>query len=140
LAMRNFDEVLLGLALVAASPDVREAIRDMPSSAGSLSVRRARDYIHAHASEPVSFSELAARVGVGLRSLQLAFRRELGCTPREYLTACRLEVARTRLLSAGDGATVTQIALECGFTDMAVFARKYREQFGERPSETLRRR
>jgi transcriptional regulator GlxA family with amidase domain len=35
---------------------------------------------------------------------------------------------------------VTQIALECGFTDLAFFARKYREQFGERPSETLRRR
>lgn len=140
LAMANFDEILLGLAAVSASPTVCEFVRDRPRSAGSPSVRKARDYIHAHAAEPISFSELAGRIGVGLRALQLAFRRELGCTPRDYLIACRLEAARGRLQSARDGTTVTQIAHECGFTDMAVFARKYREQFGERPSETLRRR
>ena len=63
-----------------------------------------------------------------------------GCSPRDYLIACRLELARTRLLAGGEGHTVTRIALDCGFTDMAVFARKYRVHFGERPSETLRRR
>lgn len=140
LAMASFDEILLGLAAVSASPTVRAFVQDKPRSSGSLTVRKARDYIHAHSAEPISFSELAGRVGVGLRALQLAFRRELGCSPRDYLIACRLEGARGRLLSAGDGTTVTQIALECGFTDMAVFSRKYREQFGERPSETLRRR
>jgi AraC-like DNA-binding protein len=140
LAMANFDEILLGLALVSASPTVRDFVRDKPKASGSSSVRKARDYIHAHASDPISFSDLASRIGVGLRALQLAFRRELGCSPREYLITCRLEVARGRLMSPSEGATVTQIALECGFTDLAFFARKYREQFGERPSETLRRR
>jgi len=140
LAMANFDEILLGLAAVAISPTVRNFIGDKPKPSGSQSVRRAREYIHAHAADAISLSELAARLGVGLRSLQMAFRREIGCSPREYLMTCRLEVARSRLLSAGEGATVTQIALECGFSDMTVFARKYREQFGEKPSETLRRR
>lgn len=140
LAMANFDEILLGLAVVSASSMVRDFVRDAPRPAGSSSVRKARDYIHAHAADPISFSDLAARIGVGLRALQLAFRRELGCSPREYLITCRLEVARGRLMSPSEGSTVTQIALECGFTDLAYFARKYREQFGERPSETLRRR
>jgi AraC-like DNA-binding protein len=140
LAMANFDEILLGLAVISASPSVRAVVRDAPRPSGSGSVRRAREYIHAHAADPISFSDLASRIGVGLRALQLAFRRELGCSPREYLITCRLEVARGRLMSPSEGATVTQIALECGFTDLAFFARKYREQFGERPSETLRRR
>jgi AraC-like DNA-binding protein len=140
LAMANFDEILLGLAAVSISPTVRKFVEDKPKPSGSQSVRRAREYIHAHAADAISLSDLAARLGVGLRALQLAFRREVGCSPREYLMACRLEVARSRLLSAGEGATVTQIALECGFSDMTVFARKYREQFGEKPSETLRRR
>jgi len=139
LATANFDEILLGLAAVAASPTVRDFVRDAPRSTGSSSVRKAREFIHAHAAEPISFSDLAQRIGVGLRALQLAFRRELGCSPREYLTTCRLEVARGRLMAPSEGATVTQIALECGFTDLAFFARKYREQFGELPSETLRR-
>ena len=140
LATANFDEILLGLAAISASPTVRDVMRDAPRTSGSSSVRKAREYIHAHAADPISFSDLAARIGVGLRALQLAFRRELGCTPREYLITCRLEVARARLMSPGEGSTVTQVALECGFTDLAYFARKYREQFGERPSETLRRR
>lgn len=140
LAMTNFDEILLGLAAVAASSTVREFVREKPRSPGSSIVRKAREYIHAHAGDPISFSDLAARIGIGLRALQLAFRRELGCSPREYLITCRLEVARGRLMSSNEGSTVTQIALECGFTDLAFFARKYREQFGERPSETLRRR
>jgi AraC-like DNA-binding protein len=140
LALRHFDELLLGLACVAVSPDLRELLRDRSPDVGSQVVRRARDFIHTHAAEPISFSELAGRLGVGLRSLQIAFRREVGCSPRDYLMACRLEVARACLLAGGDGATVTQIALECGFTDMAVFARRYRENFGEKPSETLRRR
>lgn len=140
LAMANFDEILLGLAAVAISPTVRNFVGDKPKATGSQSVRRAREYIHAHAADPISLSELAARLGVGLRALQIAFRRELGCSPREYLMTCRLEVARSRLLAAGEGATVTQIALDCGFSDMTVFSRKYREQFGEKPSETLRRR
>lgn len=140
LAMANFDEILLGLAAVSISPTVRNFVGDSPKSSGSQSVRRACDYIRAHAAEPISLSELAARLGVGLRALQLAFRREVGCSPREYLMTCRLEVARSRLLAANEGATVTQIALECGFSDMTVFSRRYREQFGEKPSETLRRR
>ncbi len=140
LALSHFDDLLTGLACVAVSPDLRAFLRDNTPDAGSQIVRRARDFIHTHAAEPISFSDLAARLGVGLRSLQIAFRREVGCSPRDYLMACRLEVARARLLAGGHGATVTQIALECGFTDMAVFARRYRENFGEKPSETLRRR
>jgi AraC-like DNA-binding protein len=140
LALAHFDEILLGIAAVAVSPRIAASMREAPQQTGSQAVRKAREFLHAHAAEPVSLSELASRIGVGLRSLQIAFRREIGCSPREYLIACRLEVARARLLSASDGTTVTQIALECGFTDLAVFARRYREQFGEKPSDTLRRR
>lgn len=139
-AMGNFDEILLGLSSVAVSREVREFVREEQPLAGSNSVRLACEYMQAHAANPVSLSELAERLGIGLRSLQLAFRRELGCSPREYLTACRLELARQRLLSDNVRSTVTEIALECGFTDMANFARKYRLHFGERPSQTLRRR
>ena len=140
IALTHFDELLLGLAAVSTSPTVRDFVRDKSAVRESAGVRQARDYLHAHAAEPVSFSDLAVRLGIGLRSLQIAFRRELGCSPREYLMSCRLELARTRLTAGGDMVTVTQIALDCGFTDMAVFARKYRETFGERPSDTLRRR
>jgi hypothetical protein len=34
---------------------------------------------------------------------------------------------------------VTAIAMACGFTHMSRFALEYRQHFGERPSDTLRR-
>jgi transcriptional regulator GlxA family with amidase domain len=34
---------------------------------------------------------------------------------------------------------VTAAALECGFSNLGEFARKYRQRFDENPSETLRR-
>jgi transcriptional regulator GlxA family with amidase domain len=35
--------------------------------------------------------------------------------------------------------SVTAAALECGFSNLGEFAGKYRQRFGENPSETLKR-
>jgi AraC-like DNA-binding protein len=139
-ACANFDELLLGMAAMAVSPDARRSFTDDGKAAGNSIVRRARDYLRMHAAEPLSLTDLAASLGVGLRALQISFRREMGCSPREYLMTCRLELARSQLLGAERDTKVATVALECGFTDLALFSRKYREAFGELPSETLRGR
>jgi transcriptional regulator GlxA family with amidase domain len=84
--------------------------------------------------------EVAGAVGVGLRSLQLAFRAVRGEEPRATLARFRLEAARARLQSAHEGDSVTAIAHDCGFAHLGRFAVAYRRAYGERPSETLARR
>jgi transcriptional regulator GlxA family with amidase domain len=42
-------------------------------------------------------------------------------------------------LEAEENASVTQVALRCGFQDPGHFARDFRLAFGDLPSETLRR-
>jgi len=42
------------------------------------------------------------------------------------------------LLSGESGASVTAAAMASGFTDLSHFSAKYRDKFGELPSETLR--
>ena len=49
----------------------------------------------------------------------------------------RLELARQRLIDPADQVSVTQIAFSCGFTQLGIFARLYRQRFGETPSATL---
>jgi adenylate cyclase len=51
----------------------------------------------------------------------------------------RLAHARRELYRARASATVTEIAVASGFSQLGRFATSYRELFGETPSETLRR-
>lgn len=139
-AAADFDDLLLGFASAVVSGDVRTHLSGRPADPGKSVARRAREYIEARAAEPVRFTELARNLGVSLRALQIGFRRQFGCSPREFLMTCRLQMARERLLSADGQTRVSAVAYECGFSDLAVFSQKYREAYGELPSETVRRR
>ena len=102
-------------------------------------VRAAEEYIRAHAESPLTVEAIASAVGIGVRSLHLAFRRHRETTPRALLENVRMELARARLLAPSQGMTVTDAALESGFVHLGRFAVAYRHRFGESPSETLRR-
>jgi AraC-like DNA-binding protein len=60
------------------------------------------------------------------------FTRVVGVTPHQYLIRSRLRRA-ARLLAVTD-APVTQIALECGFNDLANFTRTFRRAAGRSPA------
>jgi AraC-like DNA-binding protein len=140
LATATLDELLLELACTALYPSLRRKLLAASDEATTPShARAANDYIRAHAAEPIVLADLARRLGVGMRTLQIGFRREYGTSLREHLLTCRLELARSRLLAGRPGATVAGIALDAGFTDLSVFARRYRDAYGELPSTTLRR-
>jgi AraC-like DNA-binding protein len=108
-----------------------------PASAGEWHVARAEAFIVANASEPLSIADIAAAAGTGIRSLQLAFKRHRGSTPRAFLQACRLERLYRRLWAAEPGTRVVDVALACGVTHLGRGAAAYRRRFGETPSETL---
>lgn len=139
LAVTGFSEVLLNLLLAATLPKLRAELGDAPPRIAVATAERAREYLTAHAHEPMRIAELAAELGVGIRALQTGFRRLVGCSPRQYLFKCRLDLARTRLLSPGPMDTVSSIAIDCGFLNLGLFASRYRGTFGELPSQTLGR-
>lgn len=100
------------------------------------SVRRAEEYLRAHASEPVRMEDLAAAAGCSLRALQMAFRRFRDTTPRAVLLDIRLDSARADLVEGV--LPVAQVAARWGFLSVARFAAAYERRFGERPVETRR--
>lgn len=102
-------------------------------------LRRIEEWIDAHYADAITVSDLA-RVGViGVRSMQLAFQRLRGHSPMESVLQRRLRHARQRLSSAKPGLTVTQVATDSGFYNFGRFSARYRQMFGESPSQTLRR-
>lgn len=102
-------------------------------------VRRAAQYIDAHARELPTVSEVARECGVSVRALSGAFRRYLGLSPRDYLREQRLLGVLRELSSPEATTTVSTAAGAWGYVNLGVFAAAYRERFGERPSDTLRR-
>lgn len=103
-------------------------------------VREMVEYLHQHAHEPVTVGTLAASVGLSVRAVQQAFQRILDTSPMVYLQRIRLDRVREALLTAEPGMTsVGEIARTWGFTHMGRFSGTYVRQFGEYPSETLRR-
>jgi AraC-like DNA-binding protein len=90
-------------------------------------------------SEPLSTEDLAAEVGVSLRSLQSAFSTIRGMPPRDVLREMRLNHARELLVAEGEPLRVTEVALSCGMAHFGRFSHAYRLRFGENPSETRAR-
>ncbi len=64
------------------------------------------------------------------------FRRAVGATPHQYLTAIRLRRAAARLSGTPD--SVTMIAFDSGFSDLSTFNARVRAAFGKTPSEFRR--
>ena len=76
---------------------------------------------------------------VSERSLEYAFRAEMGLSPTAYLTRIRLHKVRESLLGASESTTVTVEALRWGFWHFGEFAKAYKDCFQELPSDTLRK-
>jgi AraC-like DNA-binding protein len=114
-------------AVAARSPSARAR----HTGASDLAVRRARDYLHEHASRNVSLAELAEVAEVSETTLVRAFRRRLRVPPHGYHLGVRLALARRLLergVRAGDAATCT------GFHDQSHLHRHFARNFGITPT------
>lgn len=98
-------------------------------------IRRALEFMEQHLPHCIGIADVAQAAGISVRSLHVGFRNHLHTSPMAHLKNMRLEAARRQLCS--DRASVTQVALACGFTHLGQFAADYRKRYGERPSETL---
>ena len=119
-----------------------DAAEDGGSARGSaeILVRRACDIV-GQAPRRFSISALSGELRVSPRTLHKAFTDITGVGPHAYFLRQRLNAARQHLAAADtQNNSVTNIALELGFTELGRFAGRYRDFFGENPSQTLHRR
>lgn len=139
-AAGSLERTLQRLLLTAVPHNHSELFNAPLSSPAPYYVRRVEEFIHHNITDPITLDEMIAVSGVSARSLHAGFRRFRDTTPMKYLKLRRLSLAREQLEHAADyGLSVTEVALQCGFTHLSKFARDYQEWFGERPSETLKR-
>jgi len=141
-AMADWRELLLDHLLNGQRHGQSDAIRTFSGHAERLprALRAARDHLADNAGEPLDLAQLACAAGIGIRALQLGFRRHFGVSISQMLLDMRLAGLHARLAQAAPDASITDIAFDLGFTHLGRMAGAYREKFGETPSATLRRR
>lgn len=135
----GFEEMLLNTLLALPNNYSDELMDGRRLSVASALVRRAEEFLEAHAPEPITISDLVALCGCSRRALFSAFRRYRGYTPMQFLADSRLRSAREALQSLCLGDTVSSVAYACGFSHPGRFSDAYRRRFGESPSETMRK-
>ncbi|WP_254609865.1 helix-turn-helix domain-containing protein [Burkholderia lata] len=99
-------------------------------------LRDAQQYIHRHLDDgELSPDRIAAALKVCRRTLYQAFE-SIGERPQAMIQRLRLEKCHEVLSQTGaDGASITRLALQSGFSDPAYFARLFRRRFGVTPSQ-----
>ncbi|MBR0992595.1 AraC family transcriptional regulator [Bradyrhizobium japonicum] len=141
-AMADWRELLLDRLLNGQRHGLSNAIQTFSGRAERLprALRTAREHLADNAGEPLDLAQLACASGIGIRALQLGFRRHFGLSISQMLLDMRLAELHARLGQGSPDASITDIAFDLGFTHLGRMAGAYRQKFGETPSATLRRR
>ena len=78
---------------------------------------------------------MAEECGLGITQFVRHCKQFTNVTPLQYLNHCRLEAARRILLEQPSRRSVTQVALDCGFSSPQYFATVFGQRFGCTPRE-----
>lgn len=101
-------------------------------------IKQALAFIEEHYAENITLEQLAGQAGMNPNYFCRFFRQITQRTPIDYVNYYRVECAREQL-SATD-ATITEVALGCGFNDISYFIKTFRRHMGMTPGQYLKTR
>ncbi len=119
-------------AIFSAAYSLLHAV--LASPAATAPIAAAQSLIEQHLGETaLDNAFLADRLGVSEVYLRKLFAKHLGTSPKQYILSRRITLA-CRLLSES-ALSVTQVALESGFSGPYHFCRAFKARTGETPTE-----
>jgi len=140
LVCTQLEQTLLMLILCGANHSYGDALEAVGQSVCPKHVVKAYQYMTANARENITIADLTRITGVSGRALYEGFKRFKGVSPKGCLRSIRMQAAHKELLEGKEPDDVTRIAERWGFSHLGRFASHYQKIFGEKPSQTLRRR
>jgi len=105
----------------------------MPDVERLAHLRDAKDLMDRDYVEALNLDAIARAAGYSRFHFVRAFRDAYGQTPRDYLSARRVERARELLRNAN--LTVTEVCLLVGFSSLGSFSTRFKAEVGVSPSE-----
>lgn len=117
------------IGLVGISVDLQAATDTHPAYQRLAAVD---EHIRRHFNQPISLGELTRIAGLSVAQLERYCKRVFHLTPRQMIHKARLEHAH-RLLHTE--LPITEVALQCGYTDHSAFSRQFKQLTGFTPRQ-----
>ncbi len=95
------------------------------SSAVSVPVAKAQEYMLCHYQEPINLADIAAHASLSQYHFSRIFKTETGYSPYEHLTNIRIRHAKQLLTETRE--SVEHIAVQCGFSSSSHFIRTFKK-------------
>jgi len=137
---RQYSRIMIEMLVHSAPHNYCAALEAIVTRSVAWHARRARDYVHENIAGIRSVAEIAASIGVNLRTLQTGFRKAFNMTPVAYIRHTRVQALHQALLDADGRQSITELMQGVGIMHFSRYAQYYRQQIGEAPSVTLRRK
>ena len=97
-------------------------------------IKSSVEYLHSHYAEPdFRIDDLFEMADISPRYFETLFFKEFNQTPKEYVTALKMKLAKELLL--GEKYSVSDVALKSGYSDVYHFSKTFKAKTGYTPSE-----
>ena len=90
-------------------------------------------FVRAHLDQKINIAQLADLANLSVSQLERTFKAVLNMSPLQFVQKLRLEYA-VKLLASHE-VSVTQISLNCGYSDHSAFSRQFKQFTGLSPSQ-----
>ena len=116
------------------SPDILQASKEATREDLARRLKLAREYLHGHASTPVTLVELGRACGISPFHLARTFRHAFGVGPGAYHLELRLAQAASLLR---EGESCASVAERLGYSEPSSFLRAFKQRYGVTPGHFM---
>jgi AraC-like DNA-binding protein len=102
-------------------------------------LNRLLEFIQKNIQQKIEISDLEYASGLSKKKLNTIFKKYLKCSPNAYIRHYRLKCIYNEISQSSYKISITEIAYKWGVTHLGRFSIEYKQAFGEKPSETLKK-
>lgn len=99
-------------------------------------IRYAQRYMEQYYNQKLQLSQVADMCGYSYDHFRHIFKETTGLTPTQYTRRLRVDKSKEMILGNPDK-SLTQIALDCGFSSLSQYSSVFRQVTGQTPSDFI---